>query len=149
MELWRGIPSRSIFPCLKPQCLGNGRTAGAFRGCATGDEGSRSGEAKLSSDFPSRGLFILGLKKCQHCRCCWNLKENKQIAPHRSRAPATNWIRHHTQCYLLYCLYGLFFINLRMHETLISFTDPFFFLILLIYPSIHTSVHNTVHAYLL
>lgn len=60
VELWLGTPSRSIFPCLKPQCLGNGRTAGAFRGYGAGDEGSRSGEAKLRGDFPSRGLFILG-----------------------------------------------------------------------------------------
>lgn len=60
VALWLGTPSKSIFPCLKPQCLGNGRTAGAFRGYGAGDEGSRSGEAKLRGDFPSRGLFILG-----------------------------------------------------------------------------------------
>lgn len=63
MELWLGTASRSIFPCLKPQRLGNGRTAGAFRGYGTGDEGSRSGEAKLRGDFPSRGLFILGVEE--------------------------------------------------------------------------------------
>lgn len=63
VELWLGTPSRSIFPCLKPQCLGNGRTAGAFRGYGAGDEGSRSGEAKLRGDFPSRGLFILGVEE--------------------------------------------------------------------------------------
>lgn len=63
VELWLGTASRSIFPCLKPQCLGNGRTAGAFRGYGTGDEGSRSGEAKLRGDFPSRGLFILEVEK--------------------------------------------------------------------------------------
>ena len=63
VELWLGTASRSIFPCLKPQCLGNGRTAGAFRGYGAGDEGSRSGEAKLRGDFPSRGLFILGAEE--------------------------------------------------------------------------------------
>lgn len=63
VELWLGTPSRSIFPCLKPQCLGNGRTAGAFRGCGTGDEGSRSRGAKLKGDFPSRSLFILGVEE--------------------------------------------------------------------------------------
>lgn len=62
-ELWLGTASRSIFPCLKPQRLGNGRTAGAFRGYGAGDEGSRSGEAKLRGDFPSRGLFIFGVEK--------------------------------------------------------------------------------------
>lgn len=60
MELWLGTASRSIFPCLKPQRPGNGRTVGAFRGYSAGDEGSRSGEAKLRGDFPSRSLFILG-----------------------------------------------------------------------------------------
>lgn len=63
VELWLGTPSRSIFRCLKPQCLGNSRAAGAFRGCGTGDEGSRSGEAKLRGDFPSTGLFILGAEE--------------------------------------------------------------------------------------
>lgn len=33
---------------------------GAFRGCATGDEGFGSGEAKMSDDFPSRLCFIFG-----------------------------------------------------------------------------------------
>lgn len=61
MGLWLGTASRSIFPCLKPQCLGNGRTAGAFTGYGTGDEGSGREEAKLRGDFPSRGLFILGV----------------------------------------------------------------------------------------
>lgn len=54
-----GTASRSIFPCLKSQRLDNGCIVGAFRGYGTGDEGSRSWEAKLRGDFPSRGLFIL------------------------------------------------------------------------------------------
>lgn len=33
---------------------------GAFRGCATGDEGFGSGEAKVSDDFPSRLRFMFG-----------------------------------------------------------------------------------------
>lgn len=33
---------------------------GALRGCATEDEGFRSGEAKVSDDFPSRLCFIFG-----------------------------------------------------------------------------------------
>ena len=33
---------------------------GAFRGCATGDEGFGSGEAKASDDFPSRLCLIFG-----------------------------------------------------------------------------------------
>ncbi|KAK1906297.1 30S ribosomal protein S14 [Dissostichus eleginoides] len=63
VELWLGTASKSIFTCLKPRCLGNGRTAGAFRGYGAGDEGSRSREAKLRGDFPSRGLFISGREK--------------------------------------------------------------------------------------
>lgn len=63
VELWLRTPSRSIFPCLKPQCLGNGRSAGAFRGYGAGDEGSGSGEAKLKGDFHSRGLFILEVEE--------------------------------------------------------------------------------------
>lgn len=59
----RGTASRSIFPCLKLQCLGNDRTAGAFRGYGAGDEGSGGGEAKLRGDFLSGGLFILAEEK--------------------------------------------------------------------------------------
>lgn len=61
--LWLGTGTRSIFPCLKPRRVGNGHAAGAFRGYSTGDEGSKSGEAKLRVDFPSRCLFILGAER--------------------------------------------------------------------------------------
>lgn len=57
------MPSRSIFLCLKPPVavvMAARGLAGAFGGCATGDEGFGSGEAKVSDDFPSRPRFIFG-----------------------------------------------------------------------------------------
>lgn len=142
VELWLGTPSRSIFPCLKPQCLGNGRTAGAFRGYGAGDEGSRSGEAKLRGDFPSRGLSILGVEEVSALPLL--LEPGGKQANCSPQEHGTGNKLDLTWYGVLSALLPLFlFIYLCTHKTLISSVDPFiylFFWSLCVHPSIHTLV---------
>lgn len=60
MELWLGTPSRYIFPCLKPQCLGNGCAAGAFKGCSTDDGDPRLAKANRAVIFPEEASSLWG-----------------------------------------------------------------------------------------
>lgn len=106
VELWLGTPSRSIFPCLKPQRPGNGRAAGAFRGCGTGDEGSRSGEAKLRGDFPSRGLFILEVEEVSALPLLLEPGGASKLLP--TGTLTINWIQRDIERYPPYRLSALF-----------------------------------------
>ena len=139
-EVRLGTAPRFIFPCLKPQRPGNGRAAGAFRGCGAGDEGSRSGKAKLGGYFPQqRPLHFGGRGSVATAAPAWR-KTSKLLPTGTGQQQQTG--SDMRECYLLCCLSAP-----CPCQTLISsiyLAHPLYFVLSMV--RVHSLIYTFMHA---